>query len=319
MKWSIAVVVVLVACQSNRSDAPAAGSGSASDPWAKGPAANPDDPPSLGERTAFANEVCPRIKTPWFEVKKDGRTSHILGTRHIGVGLDKFPQVVRDDFDASTLAIFEIPPADKMKPNFAKEPLRDELGPADWSHYEMLVGKTIANRFVNGSPMVAAMSVGTMYEDVSVMLDKQLEQRAADHHIATNGLETAAFQLGLLGKWLDIRLLKTIVEDTPDRAKIKKNSTKALSRYCEGTEHDPDIMEDVDVASLERRGYTKADLDELQHTLIEDRNTDWIPKLEKLFEQDKVFVAVGAAHLMGEHGVIAQLKQRGYEITRIEN
>jgi hypothetical protein len=321
----VLAVMAAVACQSKPSE-PAAGSGagsavgSATDPWGKSAAGRPDDPPTLGERTAFANEVCPSVKKPWFfEIKKAGRTSHILGTRHIGVGLDKFPQVVRDAFDASTLAIFEISPADKIKPDFKKEPLRDELGPADWAHFEALVGQTLAKRFVHAAPVVAAMSVGTLYEDVGVMLDKQLEQRAADHHIATNGLETSAFQLALLGKWLDLRLLKTIVEETPDRAKIKVQSTKALTRYCEGTDHVPDIMEDVDVESLERHGYTKQELDELQRTLLDDRNADWIPKLEKLFEQDKVFVAVGAAHLQGPHGVIEQLKQRGYEITRIEN
>ena len=318
---SIAVVLVLVvACQSKSSE-PAAGSGSGSaiDPWAKTATGSADDPPTLGERAAFANEVCPTVKKPWFfEVQKDGRTSHILGTRHIGVALAKFPQVVVDNFDAASLAIFEISPADKIKPDFKKEPLRDELGPADWAHFQALVGKTLATRFVHAAPVVAAMSVGTLYEDVGVMLDKQLEQRAADHHIATNGLETSAFQLSLLDKWLDLRLLKTIIEETPDRAKIKKQSTKALTRYCEGTDHVPDIMEDVDIESLERHGYTKQELEDLQRTLLDDRNADWIPKLEKLFEQDKVFVAVGAAHLQGPHGVIELLKQRGYQISRIE-
>ena len=315
MKWCL--VLVLVACQSKGDDQPAGKA--AADPWGQTGSANADDPPTLAERTAVANAACPSVKKPWFfSVKKDGRESHILGTRHIGVGLEKFPPVVGEVFDTSSLAVFELPPADKANPEFKKEPLRDELGPADWAHFEALVGKTVAKRFVHGSPMVAAMSVGTLYEDLGVMLDKQLEQRAADHHIATNGLETHAFQLDLLAKWLDLRLLKTIVEDTPDRAKVKKQSTKALARYCEGTEHDPDIMEDVDVASLERHGYTKQDLEEFQRTLLDDRNADWIPKLEKLFEQDKVFVAVGAAHLMGPHGVIALLKQRGYEIARID-
>lgn len=315
MKWCF--VLVLVACQSKGDDK--AAEKPTADPWGQTGSANADDPPTLAERTAAANEACPAVKKPWFfSIKKDGRESHILGTRHIGVGLEKFPPVVGEVFDASSLAIFEIPPADKIKPDFKKEPLRDELGPADWAHFEALVGKTVAKRFVHAAPVVAALSVGVLYEDLSVALDKQLEQRAADHHIATNGLETSAFQMDLLGKWLDLRLLKTIVEDTPDRAKVKKLSTDSLARYCAGTEHAIDIMEGVDTAALERHGYTKQDLEELQRTLLDDRNTDWIPKLEKLFEQDRVFVAVGAAHLMGPNGVIALLKQRGYEIARID-
>ena len=311
------VLVLVVACQSKGDDKQA--DKKPADTWGQASAGSADDPPTLAERTAVANQACPSVKKPWFfSIKKDGRESHILGTRHIGVGLDKFPQSVRDAFDASSLAIFEIPPADKIKPDFKKEPLRDELGPDDWTHFEALVGKAMAQRFVRAAPVVAALSVGVLYEDISVMLDKQLEQRAADHHIATNGLETSAFQIGLLGKWLDLRLLKTIVEDTPDRAKIKKLSTTALTRYCDGTEHEVDLMEGVDIGALERHGYTKQDLEELQRTLLDDRNADWIPKLETLFAQDHVFVAVGAGHLMGPHGVIALLKQRGYEIARIE-
>ncbi len=47
------------------------------------------------------------------------------------------------------------------------------------------------------------------------------------------------------------------------------------------------------------------------------RNTDWVPKLEAFFEQDNVFVAVGAGHLRGERNVIDLLRARGYTITRI--
>jgi uncharacterized protein YbaP (TraB family) len=318
MKCHALIVVALVACQSKGDDNQAAKPGSATDPWSKPAAGSADDPPTLAERTAFANEACPTVAKPWFfAVEKDGRTSHILGTRHIGVGLDKFPQVVRDDFDASTLAIFEIAPAEMVKVDLPKEPLRDELGPADWAHLEALVGTAMAKRLVHAAPVSAALGIGVLYEDLSVALDKQLQQRAADHHIATNGLETVKLQIDLLTKWLDVRLLKTIVETTPDRAKIKKLSHDALVRYCAGTDHQVDIMEGIDTEALARHGYTKQDLEELQHSLIDDRNADWIPKLEKLFEQDNVFVAVGAAHLQGPKGVIELLKQRGYEITRI--
>ena len=315
MKLAI-VLVAVFACQKAGDDRQASGS---ADPWGKTAAGSADDPPSLGERTAFAKEACPVIEKAWFfEVKKDGRTQHILGTRHIGVGLDKFPQVVRDDFDASSLAVFEIPPADKAKLDLPKEPLRDELGPDDWAHFETLVGKTLAKRFTTGAPAIAALAVGSLYEDVSAMLDKQLQQRAADHHIATNGLETMKSQMDLLSKLLDLRLLKTVVENTPDRAKIKKISHDALVRYCSGIEHEIDLMEGVDPDALVKRNYTPQELADMKRELIDDRNADWIPKLEKLFEQDKVFVAVGAGHVMGKRGVIALLKQRGYEITRIE-
>jgi uncharacterized protein YbaP (TraB family) len=47
------------------------------------------------------------------------------------------------------------------------------------------------------------------------------------------------------------------------------------------------------------------------------RNRDWIPKLEKLFAQGDVFVAVGADHLIGDKGVIKLLEARGFTAKRI--
>ena len=42
----------------------------------------------------------------------------------------------------------------------------------------------MAKRFVHAAPIMAAMSVGTLYEDVSVMLDKQLEHLRAQADVA---------------------------------------------------------------------------------------------------------------------------------------
>lgn len=57
----------------------------------------------------------------------------------------------------------------------------------------------------------------------------------------------------------------------------------------------------------------------LQHffnvTLLRQRNQHWIPKLQALKTPNN-FVVVGAMHLYGPDGLIAQLKNRGYQLTR---
>ena len=42
-----------------------------------------------------------------------------------------------------------------------------------------------------------------------------------------------------------------------------------------------------------------------------------MPKLEKLLSERANTVAVGAAHLFGEHGLIALLRQQGYTVEPI--
>src|SRR5258706_4178622 len=72
----------------------ASGSANASDPWSTPAKVDPDAPPSLGERAKLVNAACPIVKAPYFfEVTaKNGKISHLLGTRHVSVGLAKFPE-----------------------------------------------------------------------------------------------------------------------------------------------------------------------------------------------------------------------------------
>lgn len=52
--------------------------------------------------------------------------------------------------------------------------------------------------------------------------------------------------------------------------------------------------------------------------LLKTRNDKWMKVLPKLIEKETQFVAVGALHLGGPNGLIAQLKQQGYHVTPIK-
>lgn len=51
--------------------------------------------------------------------------------------------------------------------------------------------------------------------------------------------------------------------------------------------------------------------------LLTKRNKNWIPKIETLIKENRCFIAVGAAHLPGNNGVIKLLRDEGYEIKAI--
>lgn len=55
-----------------------------------------------------------------------------------------------------------------------------------------------------------------------------------------------------------------------------------------------------------------------QTTLVDNRNANWIPKIEKFIQKDRTFIAVGAGHLGGEKGIIRLLEAKGYRVTPIE-
>ena len=52
--------------------------------------------------------------------------------------------------------------------------------------------------------------------------------------------------------------------------------------------------------------------------LLTDRNQNWIPQIEAMFnDNDKEFVLVGVAHLVGEKNVLSLLKAKGYKVEQL--
>lgn len=53
------------------------------------------------------------------------------------------------------------------------------------------------------------------------------------------------------------------------------------------------------------------------HQLLTSRNQRWIPRMTRHLKSGGVFVAVGAAHLPGETGILRLLEKAGYSVTRV--
>lgn len=59
-------------------------------------------------------------------------------------------------------------------------------------------------------------------------------------------------------------------------------------------------------------------LSEEQQNFLDDRNKNWIPKINEIIADKKAFIAVGAGHLGGPNGVIRLLQKEGYTLTPVE-
>jgi hypothetical protein len=49
------------------------------------------------------------------------------------------------------------------------------------------------------------------------------------------------------------------------------------------------------------------------------RNDNWLPAFQQTVERGNGFIAVGLGHLIGERGLVAQLRQRGYTVRRLDS
>ena len=60
-------------------------------------------------------------------------------------------------------------------------------------------------------------------------------------------------------------------------------------------------------------------MEEHQDILLNDRNKNWVVQLKTLMKNESVFTAVGAAHLVGQNGLISLLRKEGYTLKPLLN
>lgn len=318
-RFIVVVVVALFACRDDSRKAPGPGSakpaienktkteGGVSDPWAK--------PAKTG---SVAETACPTVTAPYFfRIEKDGKTSYLLGTRHIGVAWRKMPKVVHEALDNAKLVVFETVDNDGTDDTPApSKPARDALGPRLWSRYRELAGDALADSVENGTPAEAMLMLMITYEDRFSALEREITERAERLAKPMKGLETSAFQQKLLDKYLDARAMRAFVENMDDLEELKQDTIEDLVEYCSGTDETPGV-DPEERADMKKSGYTDAEIDAMNKEMLSDRNRAWIPQLERILAEGDAFVAVGADHTRGADGVPALLQAKGYQVSRV--
>lgn len=111
---------------------------------------------------------------------------------------------------------------------------------------------------------------------------------------------------------LQFRSLRRLLDGDEDSAnRVYISRSLKLPEYYENQQMDS--MEAVIDQSLtgdpEEAAWTKQ--------LLSERNKLWLKKLEGQFEKERCFVAVGAAHLMKEHGLVEGLRRMGYKVSPV--
>ena len=130
---------------------------------------------------------------------------------------------------------------------------------------------------------------------------------AEDENIPTEGLETMEEQLAFLDN-IPLEEQYAQLLESIDSFNITRSEFKELS----------DAYADNDLTSLSDMIEKEWETDTLYKSLLlTKRNIDWIPKLKKYFAEGSTFVAIGAGHLGGSEGIIAQLRKEGYKVDPI--
>ncbi len=272
---------------------------------------------------------------------KGNSTIHILGTMHLNdPRLDPYLEPFWEIADNADLILLEgtRETLDKLKQQMIKDPavmfitdgptLPERLPEDEW--------QTLTKELsIRGIPAFMASKMQPWY--VSMMLsippcalagmaeqngvDYRILDYADSHNIPTRALEPYDTVFSLFG------------DDTPEKEldgiRIAMAGAKTgdamistlIETYLSGQHRA--IWELNRYQMRHDSGLSQAEADklvtEMEGPMLNDRNANWIKViLPAAAEADNIIVAVGAAHLSGEKGVLYLLEQSGYTLTRVD-
>lgn len=148
-------------------------------------------------------------------------------------------------------------------------------------------------------------------------LDRQLERIALDDGVPIAALDDAEDVLRLFAdEPLDAQLEGLIValETQEDGAAATSTLVEA---YFDGRTREAWEFSRIQVENAGIENGAEM-FEEVNQTVLIGRNAQWEPKIVELVEGKDALLAVGAAHLSGESGVLRALERAGYQVSRVE-
>jgi uncharacterized protein len=192
--------------------------------------------------------------------------------------------------------------------------LKRDLGPVYWKKLEDILTPAVAARIEPMKPMVAATMMSLRGLPMTTQMDTLLLARAQNGKKTIVYLEEAKDEAAILEKWMNIKALKSMLDDI----EWSDNHTKEmLAAYLAGDDKRMIAMSEEERAKGLKHGYTAKELDESMQDMLYTRNANWIAPIEKAHAAGGVFVAVGAMHLVGPKNVLELLEKKGYKISRV--
>ena len=139
-------------------------------------------------------------------------------------------------------------------------------------------------------------------------VDILFQKRAHKDKKQVIGLETIEQQMNLLFNSIPLkRQADMLVKGVKEKDKGMEGLKKLNEAYLSG-----------DLKKIETLNTEDDDMSpEEKKMMIDNRNDNWIKKMTVLIPSKSCFIAVGCLHLVGEKGLIEQLKKAGYTVEGV--
>src|SRR6516165_27889 len=267
----------------------------------------------------------------WKVTGPKGGVVYLLGTIHAGkADFYPLPPIIEDSFKESDTLIEEI---DISEPGEAARVQQGLIETGSYpnsdtitNHLSEVTRSHLAAYVKNGglpepaiahmrpwlvSMLVMQLEMKRMGIEPSYGLDRHFLEEAQQSHKQISALEDAGSQIKLfssLSEEFQDRLLLSSLVDMEKWASVVDLMTRSWRLG------DAAAMQKLITSSV--RDYPQ--LKPLMTKLLDDRNTAMTAKIERFLQTPKTyFVAVGAGHLVGEQGILSQLRRKNFRVEQL--
>jgi uncharacterized protein YbaP (TraB family) len=133
----------------------------------------------------------------------------------------------------------------------------------------------------------------------------ELVNIANKNGLLTLGLETASREIEAIESFDKESQIKALKQSIENFDKQLMDYKEFIEAYKLGDLH----------KTLEFTLHPSENNENFRKNFFDQRNSEWIPNMEKYMKQSSTFFALGAAHLADDKGIIRQLRDSGYTVT----
>jgi uncharacterized protein len=264
----------------------------------------------------------------WLVQKDGGPANYVLGTMHsTDPRLRQLPPQIDSAIEQSRTMAFELieTPAGTEKLGRAMQlppgrRLQDILGQPLFERTAEAVAPLGIPRDGLQRFKPWALSLFLVYPQMEIIrlsqgepaFDTWLQGEGRRRGKTLQALETYDEQIEVFDGMDEAAQIAMVTDLLADHANIESRFNRMFRAYLKG---DLSVLmaEANDVSGVSDR----AAAERFKARLIDERNRIMAARIAPLLRDGGAFIAVGAAHLPGEDGVLARLEQRGYSITRM--
>ncbi|MFQ5994239.1 MAG: TraB/GumN family protein [Acidiferrobacterales bacterium] len=256
-----------------------------------------------------------------WKIETAGRApSYLFGTIHSAdPRITTLPDVVRSRFDRASSFTMEMLISGTGIATMAeamffegRQTLRAVIGDELYSQAKQaLVDHGLPTRDLNKKkPWVVIMLLSIPQAEAGLPLDMLLQLEATVQGKPTYGLESMAEQIAVFdGMPLDDQI--ALLRDTMQmRVEVRRQFEELLQAY-----RDRDLHALIELVYGYKSAATAEAYESMLERLLTRRNLVMVKRMAPRLNEGNAFIAVGAAHLPGESGLLNLLERAGYRLS----